>query len=159
MDDIEPPDLILKFFSEQPTTVQTGLYSQIAFMLSFLLPEESRDRLMGASHEVGEETVAFFLEQSGVGLVGATVSLVSLIDFTLARNVKAHEEIMPETAEALTDQFGNLEFQWRQMRAAHEKWIELRNGLLSPEKIEGFSYRATAVSEPSPINVQGTTQK
>ena len=49
MDDIEPPQLILKFLSEQATTVQAGLYSQIAFMLSFLLPEESQDRLMGSA--------------------------------------------------------------------------------------------------------------
>jgi hypothetical protein len=101
--DIEPPGLILAFLSEQPTAVRAGLFGQIAFMLSFLLPEESKGRLIGATNQVGEETVNFFLEQTGVGLVGATITIVSLVDFTFVRNVRAHEEVMPETKEALTE--------------------------------------------------------
>jgi hypothetical protein len=126
----EPPELILKFLSEQPTVVQTGLYSQIA--LSYC-PSRAKTGSRGPHARSGKRPV-------------------------LARNVTAHEEVMPQTIEALTDQFGSLEFQWHQTRKAHEKWVELRNGLLSPKQIESFSDRATAVSEPLPINVQGTTK-
>lgn len=157
--EVDPPQLILTFISEQPPTVRGMLYGQIAFLLMFLLPEEIKDRLIGESEQVGEEYIKWFLSQTHEGGVGALVMIVSLIDFTLSRAVKAHETAADEFKEELTKHAGNLELLWRYTRVSAEKWFELREGVLSPEALDAYADRATATPEPEPIVLQGYTEK
>jgi hypothetical protein len=154
-EETEPNQLIIQFLDKQPTAARHGIYHQVAFYLVFLLDPHEKDRLLSSAADVGEAKLKRLLSNDGLTLVGATVSVVALIDLAFGRFVNA--EASPELEQSLIESRGSADLARRHVRDSADKWFELRDGPLSFDALLDFSERATAYREPPPINVTGST--
>lgn len=150
---VEIPDLLFRFLSELPQTVQPSIAIFVALYATGNITENPKD--------CTKQMAQFLSDLPGISLFSSVLRTIAAIDYVLAARVasaRKNEENMQKIAATKPEPFASLAeaivphmpLQRKHLERALTEWDDLKATRLSPEQLQDFEDMCLCPSQTAP---------